>query len=332
MRALVTGGGGFLGGAIVDALLARGAEVASLARGDYPALTAKGVRTHRGDLADPDAVRAAAADCDVVFHVAALPGAWGPYQRFFDTNVVGTRNVIAACRAHGIDRLVYTSTPSVVHGGGDIEGDDNSVPYPDHFEAHYPATKAIAEQEVLAANGADLKTVALRPHLIWGPGDNHLIPRILARQKAGRLKLVGGGEKLVDTVYVDNAAAAHLAAADRLAGDAACAGKAYFVTNEEARPQKAIINGILAAAGLPPCDASIPAGVAVFAGAIMEGVWTILRREDEPLMTRFIARQLATAHWYDTTATREEVGYTPAISLDEGFERLAASFAENAAP
>ena len=323
-HALVTGGGGFLGGAIVRKLVARGVRVTSFARGAYPALEGAGVRVVRGDLADADAVLRAAEGCDAVFHVAALPGVWGPYDRFFSANVLGTRNVLAACRTLGIPRLVYTSTPSVVHGGGDLEGVDHTAPYPEQFHAAYPETKAIAEREVLAADGPTLSTVALRPHLVWGPGDNHLMPRVVARARAGKLRLVGGGLAKVDTVYVDNAADAHLCALDRLAPGAECAGRAYFVTNEAPRPQKEIIDRMLAANGLPPCDRSISPGLAWFAGAVLEGVHTVFRRDGEPLMTRFVARQLATAHWYDTRATREHLGYTPAISLDEGFERLGA--------
>ena len=323
LRALVTGGGGFLGGAIVDQLLARGAQVTSYARGDYPALTAKGVRVLRGDLADGPAVMAACAGQDVVFHVAALPGVWGPYAAFHAANVQGTAHVIAGCQIHGVPRLVYTSTPSVIHAGGDLEGVDHTAPYPDHYEAAYPATKAEAERAVLAANGPTLSTVALRPHLIWGPGDNHLVPRILTRARAGKLKLVGGGRKVVDTVYIDNAAEAHLLAADRLAPGAPCAGRAYFVTNGEPRPQADIINGILAAGGLPPCTRSVSPRVAWLAGAVLEGLWKLLRRRDEPIMTRFVARQLATAHHYDLTATTRDLGYTPRVSLDEGFARLA---------
>ncbi len=327
---LVTGGGGFLGKAIVHKLVARGDSVTSFARGSYPELEALGARVVRGDLADAEAVLRAARGCDAIVHVAALPGVWGPYERFHSANVLGTRHVLAACRALGIERLVHTSTPSVVHAGGDLEGVDNTAPYPDHYESPYPETKAIAEREVLAANGEQLDsggvlaTVALRPHLVWGPGDNHLVPRIVSRARAGKLRLVGGGVAKVDTVYVDNAADAHLCALDRIGPGAPCAGKAYFVTNEEPRPQSAIIGSILRAHGLPPCERSIAPSVAWLAGAAMEAYWRLTGRDDEPLMTRFVAKQLATSHWYDTRATRDELGYRPAISLDEGFERLAA--------
>src|SRR5262245_43737700 len=223
MKALVTGGGGFLGGSVVRLLRQRGRGVRSFTRTAYPWLDELGVEQSFGDLADAAAVGKAAAGMDVVYHVAAKAGVWGRHDDFVATNVTGTENVIAACRKHGIRRLVYTSTPSVVHGGGDLEGADESVPYPEHFEAYYPETKARAERAVLAANGPDLATVALRPHLIWGPGDPHLIPRILARAREGKLRRIGSRPVKVDVTYIDNAADAHVLAGERLAAGAACA-------------------------------------------------------------------------------------------------------------
>ncbi len=187
MKALVTGGGGFLGKAIVKLLLARGDQVRSFSRNTYPALAELGVEQQSGEIGDAAAVVRAVEGCDIVFHVAAKAGVWGPYEEFYRANVLGTRNVIEACRQHGIRRLVYTSSPSVVFDGTDMEGVDESVPYPEHFEAFYPQTKAEAEQLVLQANDDTLATVALRPHLIWGPEDNHLVPRILERGARGRL-------------------------------------------------------------------------------------------------------------------------------------------------
>lgn len=323
MRALVTGGGGFLGGAIVRRLRERGDAVVSLARGDYPALRALGVETVQADMADVDAVKAAAEGCDVVFHVAAKAGDWGSYESFFHPNVTGTRSVLAACRALGIPRLVYTSTPSVVHAGGDIEGGDNTMPIPEHFDGFYPATKAMAEREVLAANGPAFATLSLRPHLVWGPGDNNLGPRIVARARAGRLRLVRAPGKQVDACFIDNAVDAHLLAAERVAPGAACAGKAYFVTNDEPMSTAALINGMLRAAGEPPCTREVSPGLAYALGAAAEWAWRLLPLAGEPPMTRFLARQLATSHWYDITATREDLGYTPRVSTAEGMERLA---------
>ncbi len=324
MRALVTGGAGFLGGAIVKRLIERGEEIRSFSRAPHPELRARGVETFEGDVADPVALSRAVEGCDVVFHVAARVGGWGPRADYRRTNVLGTDNVIEACRHHGVPRLVYTSTPSVVHRGGDIEGADERLPYASHFEAAYPETKALAERRVLAANDATLSTVALRPHLVWGPGDRQLIPRLLARARSGRLRLIGGGHKLVDATYIDNAAEAHLLAADRLAPGAACAGRAYFIAQGEPAPARELINGVLAAAGLPPVTRSVPASAAWLAGALAELVWLALRRRDEPPITRFAARQLATAHWYDLSAARRDLDYHPEISTAEGLERLSA--------
>jgi nucleoside-diphosphate-sugar epimerase len=326
MNALVTGGGGFLGSAIVRRLRGRGDRVSSLSRSHHPHLTALGVHQHQGDVADPQAVDKAARECDILFHVAARTGLGGRYADYHRTNVLGTENVLAACRRHSIRRLVYTSSPSVVFNGRDLEGVDESLPYPAHFEAHYPATKARAEQMVLQANGPDLATVALRPHLLWGPGDTNLIPRILARARAGRLRRIGRANKLIDSIYIDNAADAHLLAADRLTPGSPIAGKAYFLSQGEPVPLWDLVNRILQAAGVGPVTRSIPFGVAYAASLLLETVYALLRREGEPPLTRFLARELSTAHWFDIRAARRDLGYAPAVSLDEGLRRLEASF------
>jgi nucleoside-diphosphate-sugar epimerase len=319
---LVTGGSGFLGGAVVRRLVARGEAVRSLQRQDSPALRELGVDVVRADLADRDAVIQAAKGCDAVIHIAAKTGVWGPYADYYRANVLGTRNVLEACAANDIRRLVYTSTPSVIHAGGDVEGVDERAPLATHFETAYPATKADAERLILAANGPELGTVILRPHLIWGPDDPQLTARILARGKAGRLRLVGSGLKRIDSIYIDNAVDAHLLALDRIAPGAGCAGKAYFITQGEPMPQRDLINGILKAGGLPPCGKSISPKAAYAIGLVMEIIWRALNRQDEPLMTRFIAKQLATAHWYDISAARRDLGYEPAISVAQGLQIL----------
>ena len=328
MRALVIAGGGGRGGAGAPRPRARGRAAARSRRRRHRRLDGTAAVQVEGDIANADAVVAAAAGVDVVFHVAAKAGVWGPYEDFHRANVVGTENVLAACRRHRVSRLVYTSTPSVVHTGGDVEGVDESAPYAASYQAHYPATKAAAERAVLAAADGLLATVALRPHLIWGPGDNHLVPRIVERQRAGKLRLVGDGGKLVDATYVDNAALAHVLAADRLEPGAACCGRAYFIAQGEPLPQAELINGILAGAGLPPVRRSVAPCVAWRAGAALEGLHAVLGRQDEPVMTRFVASQLATAHWYDISAARRDLGYAPEVSTAEGLARLRAWFAE----
>lgn len=324
MKALVTGGGGFLGFALVRELIAGGYEVRSLSRGAYPELAALGVEQVPGDLVDPEKVATAAAGCDLIFHVAAKAGIWGRYQEYYDANVVGTENVLEACRRNGIRRLIYTGSPSVVFDGSDVEGGTESLPYPAHFEAHYPKTKAIAERMVLAANSPLLATVSLRPHLIWGPGDNHLVPRIVAKGRAGKLRRIGNRPCLVDTIYVDNAARAHLLAAERLAPSHPIAGRAYFISNGEPVPLWEMVNRILAAADLAPVSRTISPKAAYAAGIVCEGIWKAFRLGGEPPMTRFVARELATAHWFDISAARNDLGFDPEVSIEEGLKRLKA--------
>jgi len=325
MKVLVTGGAGFLGQALCRALVAHGHGVSSFQRSFSPALEAMGVRQVRGDLADAAAVHAAFAGQEAIFHSAAKAGAWGSHASYFNANVVGTRSVLAAMRAHGIGRLVYTSTPSVTHSGRTpVEGGtEANTPYGDHFKAPYPATKLVAEKEVLAANSAALATVALRPRLIWGPGDTQLLPRLVERANAGRLRFIAGGHNRMDTTYIDNAAQAHLDAFAALQPGAACAGKAYFISNGEPRPVRQIVNDMLAAAGVPPVQASVPYPLAYAAGAVLEVAWRIARLDGEPPMTRFLAEQLSTPHWYDISAARRDFGYVPAVSTAEGLQRLA---------
>ena len=327
MKILVTGGGGFLGQALCRGLRARGHEVVSFNRGHYAALDAIGVTQVQGDLAQRDAVLAAAQGCEAIMHNAAKAGAWGSFDSYHQANVVGTRNVIEACRAHAIGRLVYTSTPSVTHRATHpVEGGTaDTVPYGEHLKAPYAATKLAAEKDVLAANDATLATVALRPRLIWGVGDNQLVPRLAERARAGRLRFVGDGHNRIDTTYIDNAAQAHLDALDHLAVGAACAGRAYFISNGEPRSVREIVNALLAAVGAPQIDGSIPFGVAYALGAVCEGLWHALPLKGEPPMTRFLAEQLSTTHWYDMAPARRDFGYVPRVSIDEGLARLAAS-------
>jgi nucleoside-diphosphate-sugar epimerase len=322
MKALVTGGGGFLGKAIVKLLRARGDEVRSFSRNPHPALTEIGVEHCRGELGDAGAVKRAVEGCDIVFHVAAKAGVWGPYEEFYQANVLGTKHVIDACRQFGIKRLVYTSSPSVVFDGTDMEGVNESIPYPEHFEAFYPQTKAEAEQLVLQANDQTLATVALRPHLIWGPEDNHLVPRILERGAKGALRKLGTRECLVDTIYVDNAALAHLQAADHLDVGSAVAGKAYFLSQGEPLPIWDVVNRILDAGGLPPVTRSISPSLAYKIGSILEKVYGLLNLKSEPMMTRFVAKELSTSHWFDLSAARNDFDYQPEVTFDEGMERL----------
>ena len=326
MKILVTGGGGFLGQALCRGLVERGHHVISFNRGHYPALGELGVGQVQGDLADAHAVMHAADGVDAIFHNAAKAGAWGSYRSYHDANVVGTQNVLDACHRHGIGRLVYTSTPSVTHRATHpVEGGTaDSVPYGEGFKAPYATTKTIAEKAVLAANGAALATVALRPRLIWGPGDHQILPRLVSRARAGRLRIVGRGENHVDTTYIDNAAQAHFDAFDHLVPGAACAGKAYFISNGQPWPMRRLLNALLETAGVPPVERHLSFKAAFRIGAVCEALWTVLPLKGEPPMTRFLAEQLSTAHWYDMGPARRDFGYQPRVTMEAGLERLRA--------
>ncbi len=330
MNALVTGGGGFLGLYIVEQLVARGDRVRAFCRGNYPALDALGVETLRGDLRDRRSVMAACEGVDTVFHVGAKAGISLDREPFFAINLQGTRHVVEGCRRHGVNRLVYTSSPSVTFSDLPQEGVDESVPYPTRWLGHYQHSKALAEQHVLAGNGREgLLTCALRPHLIWGPRDTNLIPRLLERARNGRLRRVGDGTNLVDMVYVDNAARAHLQAADALQPDSPVAGRAYFISQGEPVNCWLWIDEILALGSLGPVRKSISLGAARRVGAVFETVYRLLRLKSEPPMTRFLASQLATSHYFDITRAREDFGYEPSISTTEGMRRLGVSLADS---
>lgn len=334
MKALVTGGGGFLGRAIVEQLRARGDEVRSFGRGVYPELAALGVEVIRGDVRDAGAVSKACEGIDCVFHVAAIAGIGGPWQRFYEANVVGTQNVLAACRTQVVPKLVYTSSPSVTFAGRDQCGINEQQAVPDlnwlaANKCHYSRSKAVAEAEVLAANGSQLATCALRPHLIWGPRDQHLIPRLIARAKSGRLRRVGDGTNKVDIIYIDNAVAAHLAAADALASqDSPAKGKAYFLSQGESVNCWAWIDEILALANLPPVKKSISFRAALRLGGLCEAAYGFVRTTREPPMSRFLAWQLASSHWFDISAAEQDFGYEPWISTAEGMRRLRSCLGE----
>ena len=323
MKVLVTGASGMLGSATARALAARGDRVTVLQR--RPA--GLGLPEVLADVADPEAMRRAVAGHDAVVHLAAKVDVTGPWAAYERANITGTQSVIAACRAGGVQRLVHVSTPSVAHVGSSLAGAPASPADPARVRGAYARSKAVAEQIALAANGADLAVTAIRPHLVWGPGDTQLVSRVVARARAGRLVLVGSGAGLIDTTYVDNAAAALVAAVDRCA---AAAGQVLVVTNGEPRPVAEMLGGICAAAGLPGPRRRVPRRLASAAGLLGEGVWAVRARAGltgDPPMTRFVVEQLSTAHWFDQRRTREALRWYPEVSLEQGFTRLAAHYA-----
>ena len=368
---LVTGGTGFLGRRLVERLLAQGRRVTVLGRTPAPDLEARGVRFLRASLDDASAVTAACENVNTLFHVAAKVGVWGRYDDFFRINVLGTRALLEGARRHGVRNFIHTSTPSVVYNGRDLANADESLPLTTACPSPYPLTKAIAERDVLAANSASLRTVALRPHLIWGVGDPHLVPRILERARAGRLRIVGQGTNRVDMVHVENAVDAHLLAEAALkkchvlrdtsqnsplktssenchvisdtpdtalnppsafrpspftphSSSASAGGRAYFITNGEPVVLWDWINQLLTALGEKPVTRHLSLSTASSIGAICETLWRVLPLNGEPPMTRFIAAELAKDHWFDLTAARRDLGYTPRISMAAGTAELVA--------
>lgn len=323
MRVLVTGASGLLGRSVAAELIARGHEVTCFQR--RPARVAGG-HDMIGSVTDELAVTAAVTGMDGVVHLAAKVSLAGHRSEFEAVNVGGTRTLLRAARAAGARRFVFVSSPSVAHSGSSIVGRDAEPADPHRARGDYARTKAEAERASLAADAPGFAVVAVRPHLVWGPGDTQLVARVVARARAGRLPLLGSGAALIDSTYVDNAASAIVAAWERAE---VVHANAYVVTNGEPRPVAELLAGICRAAGVRPPHWSVPAGLARGAGAAVEALWAVRPGVDEPPMTRFLAEQLSTAHWFDQRRTRRDLHWRPAVSLDEGFALLARSYDED---
>lgn len=321
MKALVTGGGGYIGRHVVRQLLDRGDTVTVLGRRRYDNVEAWGATGIQADIGEDIDLAPMVEGHDVVFHVAAKPPYHAPREVFWRTNVEGTRRVIAACQEAGVPRLVYTSSPSAVHSGDAKGATEEDCPYPDHWETPYAETKAVGEQEVLAANSDTLATTSIRPHLVYGPEEPHMLPRVLERHRAGRLRIIGDGSNRMGLTYIDNAAAAHLQAADALAADAKNAGKAYFVTDPEPVVFWDWLNSFIQGVGDPPLTRQVSHAMAHRVGAVMETAWKWLPLGGEPPMTRFVATQLATSHWYDLSGGKRDFGLNPITDGEEGLRR-----------
>jgi nucleoside-diphosphate-sugar epimerase len=320
MRVLVTGASGLLGRAVAAEIRSTGHDVTTFQR---RASGVDGVTDVLGSITEADAVARAVQDVDAIVHLAAKVSLAGDPADFDRVNVGGTRTLISAATAAGIDKFVFVSSPSVAHAGSSIVGDDALPADPEHARGDYARTKAEAELLALAADSPGFRVVAVRPHLVWGPGDTQLVARVVERARAGRLPLLDAGAALIDTIYIDNAASGIAAALERVD---AVHGNSYVLTNGEPRPVAELLAGICAAAGVPAPAWSVPAGLARGAGSLIERAWRIKPGVDEPPMTRFLAEQLSTAHWFDQRRTRADLRWTPAVSLDEGFRRLAESY------
>lgn len=315
MRVLLTGATSLLGRTTAATLLAAGHEVTVLQRRP----SGLPCREVLCDITDTQGVDAAARDQEAVLHLAAKVDVTGPWREFERVNVGGTRAVVEASRRAGVRRLVYVSSPSVAHAGEALEGVAAEPAAPALARSSYARSKGMAEQLALAADGSDLAVVAIRPHLVWGPGDTQLVGRIVERARAGRLVIVGTGAALIDTTVLPNAADALVAALTSPARS-----EALVVSNGEPRTVREILSRICLAMGVPPPARRVPAPVAKAAGVAVQAMWAGLGRNEPPL-TRFLAEQLSTAHWFDQRRTREALGWRPRVTLDEGFRALAAS-------
>ncbi len=321
-KALVTGGGGFVGRTIVKMLIQKGVECRVIGRHRYSEIEAIGGECVVGDISDPDIMAVATKDVDTVFHVAALAGIWGGWRKYYNTNVLGTKNVIRGCRINNVPRLIYTSTPSVVFNQHDIAGGDECLPYATDFLCNYAKSKVLAEKLVLSTNDESLLTCAIRPHLIWGPGDPHLIPRLIDKGRREKLKIVGSGNNMVDISYVDNVAYAHILAAHNLSTTPTAAGNAYFIGQEKPVVLWKWINTLFSELRIPEVNSSVSYMAAYWVGALLESVHYLLRLKKEPQMTRFLAQQLSKSHYFTHNKAKNDLGYHPLISTEEGQKRL----------
>lgn len=324
MKVLVTGATSLLGGETARQLAAAGNDVCTFQR----RASGLGYDETLGSIDDESAVRSAVEGVDAIVHLAALVGVTGRWEDYRRVNVVGTDHVLAAARMHGVERIVHVSSPSVANEGASLAGAGADPSDPEHARGNYARSKALAEVAALSSD-SDASVVAIRPHLVWGPGDTQLIGRIVDRARSGRLAQIGPGTALIDTTYLTNAADALVAALDRCTE---LSGRALVVTNGQPRPVAEIIGRILDAAGLPPLRRRIPTTVAKLGGAGVERYWERAGRTDDPPMTRFVAEQLSTAHWFAQNETRSALGWSPSITLDEGFEALRRWYSENPQP
>ena len=321
MKVLVTGTGSLLLGGIASELLRRGDEVVCLQRRPAAFIGHQNAREVLADVCDEEAVALAAEGCDAIIHGAARVGVVGSQKEFFDTNVRGTENIIHAAAQQGISRLVFVSTPSVAHTGSSLIGAPAGDAEIGRSRSYYAESKAIAERTVLTARNEQLAVVAIRPHLVWGPGDTQLVGRIVERAASGQLAVIGTGNALVDSTYIDNAISAHIAALDALHVGSACDGNAYVVSNGEPRTVNELMRSMCESAGVlfEPRHLSLALGIRL--GSVIERLWPLMR-SSEPPITRFVAEQLGTAHWFDQRSVQQDLQWAPTVTIDEGFERL----------
>jgi nucleoside-diphosphate-sugar epimerase len=323
----VTGGSGFLGKEICFLLKDKGYKVISLSRKKCEELEEKGIKSISCNIVDRKDLSEALKGAHAVIHTAAKAGIWGREEDFYRTNVEGTKNLIEACKENAIDHLVYTSSPSVCFNGEDIKGANESIPYASRKLCPYAHSKQLAEAFVFErAKQSSLKVTALRPHLIWGPGDPHFLPRLKEKALSGKLFQVGRGDNFVDIIYVKNAANAHIGALEKLFQNNILRGQAYFLGQEEPVNLWGFLNKLLKASSLPSVTKKLPFSLAYAAGVLNEKIFKALKiYEREPRITPFLALQLGKSHYFDHQKARTDFGYRPSITTTDGLNLLSKS-------
>jgi nucleoside-diphosphate-sugar epimerase len=326
MLVLVTGGTGFLGSKVAEKILALKGDfkLRILSRRALPGCEEKGVEVAIGDLRDFSSLKKATEGVNAVIHTAAKAGIWGDPEEYKEINQEGARKLLIAAEENGARYFIHTSTASVVYQGKDLLGVDESAPYDENFPDPYPVTKVFAEKLILSKNSDYFKTLSLRPHIIWGPGDPHFVPRILERARKGKLRLFKGGPYIFDSIYVDNAADAHVEALLKLIQGAPVDGRAYFIAQNEPLDSRDFINRVLAAANLPKATPTLSPKLGLAGARVIEFFWKLFNIKKEPPVTVFSALNLTTSHYFNLERSKKLLGFVPKVSLDEGFERLKA--------
>ena len=317
--AFVTGGSGFIGGQLIRRLVADGWTVKALARSEPSASKIRdaGAEPVMGDLDDVAAMAAGAQGCEYAFHAAAALGEWGRREDFVRGNVTGTENALRACREAGVRRFVHVGTEAGLLVGQPLVNADETVPLRPDSKAHYPATKAMAEQVVLDASRDDFETVVLRPRLVWGPGDTTIVPALKAAVESGRFSWIGGGSHKTSTTHVDNVVEGLVLAATR-----GTPGNAYFVTDGDPVVFREFITELMGTAGVEMPDRSVPVAVAKPLAGAAEGIWGALRRESPPPLTRLAVWLSAMECTIDISKARSQLGYEPVKTIEEGMAEL----------
>ncbi len=323
---LVTGATGFVGSSLSARLATDGATVHGMTRDPDSAPRIPGVRWVRGHLEDVASLRLATRQVDTVFHAGGMVGHFGWRPNYLRINVEGTRSLLTACRENGVGALIHTSTPSVIADGSDHFGVNEDHAYSRRFASPYPESKALSERLVLAAHGDTLRTIVVRPHMIWGPGRSQWVQGMLRRAARNALWQIGAGQNRIGMTYLDDCVAAHVAAWRALSADAGVGGVPYFVHGGEPIVFWDWVAALSRACGHSPIRGSVPVGVAMAAAHACDAAVVLARGRLHFPISAYLIAELTTEHCSDITRARQGLGYAPRVSVAEGLARIAAAY------